>query len=229
MTKSFPFPRLKLPRFRAISAHVPTLTGAEKTALVALALTLGGGGALRGWERAGVVIGPVDDWASLRALVIRAREASPETPGTPTRESDYPCLDEPATGGFGSRRGGGAARGGMDEGLVAAGMFAPGNAKAEKREGASGKKRPARAVDLNTAGERALLTLPGVGPSTARAIIAHRATQGRFRSVDDLMQVKGIGPKKLEALRPYAKVEAMVEPRGDPKIGAPPPADTAAR
>jgi competence ComEA-like helix-hairpin-helix protein len=70
---------------------------------------------------------------------------------------------------------------------------------------------------LNTAGEKALLSLPGVGPSTAKAILAHRAARGPFRSVDDLLQVKGIGPKKLEALRPFVhvKTEARAETRGE--------------
>jgi competence protein ComEA len=82
--------------------------------------------------------------------------------------------------------------------------------KSSGKSGSGKKAAPARPVDLNAAGEKALLSLPGVGPSTAKAILAHRAAQGRFRSVDDLLQVKGIGPKKLEALRPYARVEARV-------------------
>src|SRR5690554_6817864 len=52
----------------------PVLTAAEKTALLAVTLVLSGGGALRVWERSGVSIGPVDDWETLRALVIRSRE-----------------------------------------------------------------------------------------------------------------------------------------------------------
>lgn len=222
MTKSSLFTaRAPLSRLRAF---VPTLTGAEKTALVALALTLSAGGTLHWWEHSGVRIGPVDDWASLRALVIRARAPS-STPGTQTQgaqESDYPCLDEQAAGGFGNHRGSGPVGGGV---VMTAGLGSSKNAVAGKHESASGKNRPARAVDLNTAGERALLTLPGVGPSTARAIIAHRTANGRFRSVDDLLQVKGIGPKKLEALRPYAKIEVKVEPKADGH----PVADTASK
>ncbi|MDB4979720.1 MAG: hypothetical protein JWM82_472, partial [Myxococcales bacterium] len=52
-------------------------------------------------------------------------------------------------------------------------------------------------VDLNTASEAALTELPGVGPATAKAIVAGRP----FASVDDLAKVKGIGPAKLAALR----------------------------
>jgi competence protein ComEA len=56
-------------------------------------------------------------------------------------------------------------------------------------------------VDINSADEAQLDTLPGVGPSTARAIIEYRAQHGRFASVDGLLDVRGIGPKKLERLR----------------------------
>lgn len=56
-------------------------------------------------------------------------------------------------------------------------------------------------VDLNAADEAALETLTGVGPATAAAIIAWRDEHGRFESVDDLLDVTGIGEKKLEKLR----------------------------
>jgi competence protein ComEA len=61
-------------------------------------------------------------------------------------------------------------------------------------------------VDLNTATAEQLDTLPGVGPATAQAILGFRASHGRFASVDDLLEVRGIGPAKLEALRPLVKV-----------------------
>ncbi len=61
-------------------------------------------------------------------------------------------------------------------------------------------------VDLNTATEQQLDELPGVGPATAAAIIAYRARAGRFATVEDLAEVRGIGPAKLEALRPLVRV-----------------------
>jgi competence protein ComEA len=48
--------------------------------------------------------------------------------------------------------------------------------------------------------------LPGVGPSTARAIIDHRTRNGPFASVDDLLAVRGIGPAKLAELKPFVRV-----------------------
>jgi len=56
-------------------------------------------------------------------------------------------------------------------------------------------------LDLNTATLQQLDALPGVGPATAKAIIDRRSQVGRFRSVDDLLSVKGIGSAKLDALR----------------------------
>lgn len=61
-------------------------------------------------------------------------------------------------------------------------------------------------VDLNTADATALETLPGVGPSTAQAILDHRREQGRFASVEDLLDVKGIGPAKFAAIKPHVTV-----------------------
>lgn len=60
---------------------------------------------------------------------------------------------------------------------------------------------PAAPVNLNTASSEELQTLSGVGPATAAAIIEYRAQNGGFRSVDDLDQVPGIGPKTMEELR----------------------------
>jgi len=48
--------------------------------------------------------------------------------------------------------------------------------------------------------------LPGVGPTTTAAIIGYRRQHGRFRSVQDLLQVAGIGPAKLDRLRPFLRV-----------------------
>lgn len=62
-------------------------------------------------------------------------------------------------------------------------------------------------VNINTATRQALETLPGVGPSTAGKIIDHRGMHGPFGRIEDLMKVKGIGPKKFEKLRQYITVE----------------------
>jgi competence protein ComEA len=68
-----------------------------------------------------------------------------------------------------------------------------------------GPTRP-QVLDLNAAGAEELEALPGVGPALARAIVEHRTRNGRFRTVDDLVDVPGIGPAKLAALRPLVRV-----------------------
>ena len=72
--------------------------------------------------------------------------------------------------------------------------------------GGAGPSTPKGPVDLNTATVEELDTLPGVGPTTAQAIIDHRTRNGPFRSVDDLAKVRGIGPAKLAELRPLVTV-----------------------
>jgi competence protein ComEA len=62
-------------------------------------------------------------------------------------------------------------------------------------------------VALNTATAEQLTALPGVGETIARAIVAYRDNNGAFRSVEDLLQVKGIGEKKLAALRDLVSLE----------------------
>jgi competence protein ComEA len=66
--------------------------------------------------------------------------------------------------------------------------------------GGGGLAEPAGPLDLNTATAEQLDTLPGVGPATAARILEHRARVGRFRQVEDLLDVAGIGPARLEAL-----------------------------
>jgi competence protein ComEA len=61
-------------------------------------------------------------------------------------------------------------------------------------------------VDLNVATAEELDTLPGVGPATAAAILEHRSTHGPFTSVEDLLDVPGIGEAKLEQLRELVTV-----------------------
>ena len=56
-------------------------------------------------------------------------------------------------------------------------------------------------VEINKAPAEELMKLPGIGESTARAIVDYRQENGPFGSVEDLIRVKGIGEKKLEAIR----------------------------
>lgn len=58
-------------------------------------------------------------------------------------------------------------------------------------------------VSINSAGLEELQRLPGVGPSTAQKILDYRNQLGRFTTIEQLDDVKGIGPKKLENMRPF--------------------------
>jgi len=163
--------------------HVPVLTAAEKSALGILLSLILSGAALRAWERSGVALGPVEDWEGLRRLVIRA----------PRPSGDFPCAESSP--------------------VFSQAGFAGSSPKTRsaKSHGSSGKKTgPARPLDLNKATESQLLSLPGVGPSTAKAILAWRAGQGPFTAPEDLLKVKGIGPKKFEALRRFVLVPGMI-------------------
>lgn len=73
---------------------------------------------------------------------------------------------------------------------------------------------PSRPIDLNLASEEELRLLPGVGPALARAIVERRRRKGPFRSVEELLEVAGIGPRKLERLRPLLVVREEWELRG---------------
>jgi competence protein ComEA len=61
-------------------------------------------------------------------------------------------------------------------------------------------------INLNTATAEQLEAIPGIGPVLAQRIIEYRQTHGRFQSVDELLEVRGIGPKRLESMRPYVTV-----------------------
>ena len=58
-------------------------------------------------------------------------------------------------------------------------------------------------VPINTAPASELQKLPGIGPSLAERIIAYRKQSGNFATVEQLLEVKGIGPAKLKRLRPF--------------------------
>jgi competence protein ComEA len=68
------------------------------------------------------------------------------------------------------------------------------------------KQPPIGKVAINRATAKQLESLPGIGPALAERIVEYRQAHGPFKSVDELLNVRGIGKKKLEALRPYVKL-----------------------
>ncbi|NLY93403.1 MAG: helix-hairpin-helix domain-containing protein [Myxococcales bacterium] len=75
-------------------------------------------------------------------------------------------------------------------------------------------------IDLNAADEGTLTLLPRVGPALARRIVAHREARGGFSGVEDLLEVKGIGPKTLERLRPMIEVSESIPEIGEAEARA---------
>ncbi|MCJ7497402.1 MAG: helix-hairpin-helix domain-containing protein [candidate division Zixibacteria bacterium] len=68
-------------------------------------------------------------------------------------------------------------------------------------------KIPGRKVNLNTATLRELESLPGIGPELGRRILDYREKRGNFSTIDEIINVKGIGPKILEKFKNLITVE----------------------
>jgi len=71
---------------------------------------------------------------------------------------------------------------------------------------AANKKPPAAPINLNTATSDELQLVPGIGPVTAEKILQMRKSYGAFKSVDDLLAIRGLGAKRLEKMRKYLTV-----------------------
>lgn len=74
-------------------------------------------------------------------------------------------------------------------------------------------------INVNTATATDLEALPGIGPKKAAAIVAYRGAHGLFKRVDDLVEVKGIGPKTLAKLRPLVTCGGKKRPAQAPRRG----------
>lgn len=121
---------------------------------------------------------------------------------------------------------GGASRPGRDAELEAGGAPAmnPRNLSAEPdRRDAAGATRSRRepalrphGIDVNRATAAELERLPGIGPSLAAKIVAERDRNGPYGGADALLRVPGIGPRKLELIRPY-----LATPRAPADSGSP--------
>ena len=71
----------------------------------------------------------------------------------------------------------------------------------------SGELLPGETVNVNTADEKELCRIPGIGGALARRMIGYRNENGAFSSADELLNVNGIGEKSLEAMRPYIRTK----------------------
>ena len=84
------------------------------------------------------------------------------------------------------------------------------------RESFAKKKQPEKPVNINTASSEELQTVPGIGPVTAEKILHMRKSYGAFKSVDDLLAIRGIGPKRLEKMRKFLTVGKAVASKTAP-------------
>lgn len=63
-----------------------------------------------------------------------------------------------------------------------------------------------KSLDINTASKSDLLTLPKIGLVTVERTIRYREDFGSFNTIEDLLNIKGIGPKILDQLKPFIKI-----------------------
>jgi len=77
---------------------------------------------------------------------------------------------------------------------------APPRIVAEETQAAETEPEPSWPININTATSEQLQTLPGIGPTYAQRIIDYREEHGPFRTVGELMNISGIGEKRLEAI-----------------------------
>jgi competence protein ComEA len=76
---------------------------------------------------------------------------------------------------------------------------------------ADAKHPPAHAIDLNTATAEQLQQVPGIGPSTAKAIVNFRQKSGPFQRIEDLLAIKGVSKARLEKMRPYLTINPTAQ------------------
>lgn len=78
-------------------------------------------------------------------------------------------------------------------------------ASSEAKKSTKSVKDAVKEVNVNTADKEMLTQIPGVGPATADAIVKYRKANGKFKSANDLLNIKGIGEKTLAKMKPFLK------------------------
>lgn len=86
-------------------------------------------------------------------------------------------------------------------------VFVPASVAPEAQLQLEAGFEPELLVDINHASLAQLETLPGIGPSLSKKIVEYREQHGFFTSVDELLNVSGIGPAKLEQFQDYIRIE----------------------
>ena len=120
------------------------------------------------------------------------RVVSPGGKGSELSDTSYPTKFEPPRTGASESAGAGQ------------------NTQTQSKPSGSEYKRkplPQGKININTASAERLAELPGIGPVLAGRIVQYRIDNGFFAAPEDIINVKGIGEKKLEGMLPYIEVE----------------------
>ena len=162
------------------------LTGPEGTAALVVLLALTGGAVARHLQATSAP-SPADFYAAADAAFAEAAADTAATASAPVA-SPLGLLGAPDAGDAPT-----------DSTAAQIAEAAVETAAAPRRSG----KAPPVATNINTASVEELQRLPGIGPALAARIVEHRQAHGPFRHPDRIVDVKGIGEKKLEKLRPW--------------------------
>jgi competence protein ComEA len=174
------------------------LTRAEKGYLALTFAFLAAGSGIKAYRHASVRLGPFPETAPISDTVERAAGVDSGTAAgvdpDPSTPSAFDSMDSAASGtdpavSESSSAGSGSPAGGGD-----------GRVEASKR---AGKPAFTGKADVNRSDAAGLTRVKGIGAKTAEAIVRYRKEHGPFRDLRELLQVKGIGEKKLEKLAPH--------------------------
>jgi competence protein ComEA len=97
---------------------------------------------------------------------------------------------------------------------AAAAQQAKAQPPAAKSSSAAKPSAPSAPINLNSATQAQLESLPGVGPKAAQRILDYRKQNGSFKKIEDLMNVKGFGEKTFLKLKPMLTVSEKAAPNG---------------
>jgi competence protein ComEA len=98
--------------------------------------------------------------------------------------------------------------------LPAAAQQKPASRSSKPAASRSAAAAPSSPVNLNSATQAQIETLPGIGPKVAQRIIEYRQKNGPFKKIEDLMNVKGVGEKSFLKLKPYLTVTEKTDRPG---------------
>lgn len=167
-------------------------TRSEKTYLMLTLAFLAAGSGIKAWRKSAIRLGPFPDTATLALDSALSVAVALDTSGSDFLPAENTMADGSAA--VLVAQADSAPYPVMDPSTASTGSAFPARANTSKDPGK---------VDLNRADAAALARVKGIGAKTAQAIIEHRRSHGDFRKLRDLLQVKGIGEKKLEKLAPY--------------------------